>query len=194
MGVLAACHAAPAEDTFGSIPHQSRSQLIEKGLGMYAGKGVISCTGKLCHMQQLAVFVLLALLTVLVMIGQQQLYAGTSCFYCFRRGDPNLHSLGNGIYATGHQASCAGGFYQAHPAGAQVTLSVIEGTKGRDLVSAGLCCLQYGHSLFHFVRDTFDFNVDLRHSLLLPYCLEMALIRQVLMQAPHLIHFDVSMV
>jgi hypothetical protein len=194
--VLAAGYTATAEDTLGGVPYQGRRQLIQISPGVRACKGVVPCSGQLCHMQQLTVFILFALLTVLVMVGQQQLHAFSSCFHGSGGGDTNLHALGYRVYTAGYQTSCACGLYEADAAGAQIALAVVEGAEGRDLIPAALCSLQNSHSLFDFVRDSFDFDVDLSHkSFLLPYyCFEIALMRQVLMQAPHLMHFEVSMV
>ena len=183
VGVLAALHTTAAEYALAGVSHQAGSQAVHEGLGMLAGEGVIPRAGQLGHVQQLAVAVLVALLAVLVVVGQQQLHAVAAGVH--RRGgaDADLHALADGIDAAGHQAARAGGFDEAHAAGALVALAVVEGTQGRDLIAAGLGGFEDGQALLDLIGNALDF--DVQHCLAPPYRFSMAPKRQTLMQEPH---------
>ena len=103
--------------------------------------------------------VLVALLAVLIMIGEQEFYAVASRLNCCRRTDADLHSLRNRINAACHQSPGTGRFHKTDSAGTGIAFSVIEGTQGRNLISAGFCSLEDRQSVFNLIGDSLYFNV-----------------------------------
>ena len=122
------------------------------------------CSGEICHMEQLASAVFIALLAVLVMVGKQQLHRSAAGGHRCGGGDEHLHAFVYRVYAGGNQGAGALNLHEADPAGTLGTFSVVEGAKGGYVISAGSGGLQYGQSLLYLIGDAFDFDVDLCHA------------------------------
>ena len=185
MSVGAAGDAAAAEHALGGVADEGGGELVEMSLGLDAGVLVLFRAGDGGDVEELALAVLLALLAVFIVVGEQELNASSAGLNGLGRGDADLHALGYGVDAAGDEASRSGGLNEADAAGADVALAVVKGAKGGDLITAGLRSLKYGHAGFDLIGDAFDFNIDFRHLLIPPYLFSIAPNLQVDIQAPH---------
>ncbi len=129
MSVLTSLDAAAAEDTLGCISYESGSQLVVVCLRVNALECAFSCACYISNVQEFALAVLIALLAVHVVVGEQKLYAVSSCGCSCRRGDLDLHTVGNGINAACNKTSCTGCLYETYTAGSLVALTVVECTE-----------------------------------------------------------------
>ena len=114
--IRASCYASSAEDALGCISYESRSEHVDMRLGMYSLERAFSGSRYGSYMEKLALSVLLALLAVLIVVGEQELYTLPSCLYGHRGRDPYLHSFVHRIYAASNEASGSGSFNKAYTA------------------------------------------------------------------------------
>ena len=129
MSVLTSLDATSAEDALGSISYETRSNLIKMCLGLSALESAFSCASNVSDMEQLALSVLVALLAVHVVVGEQELYAVSSCCYSCRRRDLDLHALSYRINAACYESSCTCCLYETNTAGTLVAFTVVECAK-----------------------------------------------------------------
>ena len=160
MCVFASCNTASAKDTFAGITHDGRVEFIDgyRSLGTFEHFG--SCTGKFCNVKKFAFSVFVALLAVYGMVGKKKFNRSSSCCGCFRRGNADFHTFENGEYAGSNKASHAFDFNKANTAGTLVAFAMVKVAKGRNFISAGSCCVNYGKAFFNLIRMAFDFDVD----------------------------------
>ena len=120
-------------------------------------------------MEKFAFSVLLALLAVYGMVGKKKLNGSSSCRGGFGGRNADFHSFKNREYAGSNKASHAFYFNKANAAGTLVAFAVVEIAKGRNFVSAGSCCVDYGKAFFNLIRMAFDFDINFAHFLCPPY-------------------------
>ena len=129
MSIGAACDTTSAKDALGGVADKSGSKCIDMCLRVNTGECVFSCACDLSYVKELALAVLVALLAVLIVIGEHKLYRSSTCLNSCRRRDLDLHTLSYRIYAGCNESSCACCFYQANTAGTLVALAMIKCTK-----------------------------------------------------------------
>ena len=159
VGILAPGHAAAAEDALGGVPDDGGGDLVEGGGGLGTLIAALPGTGQVGHVQQLALAVLVALLAVNVMIGQQQLHGSPAGLAGLGAGNDDLHALVDGVDTGGDQASCALDLHQTDTAGTIGALAVVKSTEAGDLVAALLGGLQDGQALFDLIGNAFNLNI-----------------------------------
>ena len=164
MRILAARYAASAEDALAGITNQTRSKAINKDFRMNSGKCVISGTDKLSNMQKLALSVLVALLAVLIVVGEQKLYRAAACFDGLRRRNADLHAIADRIYAARNQSARTGRLDQTDTAGALIALTMIKGTQRRNLIATGLGSFQNRQAFLNLIFNSFNFNLNHSHA------------------------------
>ena len=164
MRILAARHAASAQDTLAGVTDKRRSDPVNEDFGVCSGKCVIPGTDQLCYMKQFAMTVLVTLLAVLVVVGEQQLYRAAACLDSLRRRDPDLHAIADRIDTARDQSARAGRLDQTGTAGTLVALTMIEGTQRRNLIATGLGSFQNRQAFLNLIFNSFNFNLNHSHA------------------------------
>jgi hypothetical protein len=160
VSVRATSNATTAEYALGGVSYDGGADLVNGNLGLGALEHIVSCTSETSNVEKLALLVLVAGLAVHGVVGEKKLNGSSSCRYCLGRGDGDLHTLVYGIYAGCYESACTGCLNETNTARTSVALSVVECAKSGDLISASLCSLKYGQSLFNLVGNAFDFNIN----------------------------------
>ena len=177
VGVFAALDAAAAKNALAGIADYGGVEHIHGGGSFFALEHILFRAGELCHVKQLAATVFIALLALHGVVGKQKLNAGAAGNGCLGRSDVDFHSVGNGVYAGGHKASCAFYLNKADAAGTAAAFAVVKIAKRGNFISAALCGFKNCNALFHKIRVSFDFNAYHFHvvpSLFLKDCAELA--------------------
>ena len=159
VGVLATGHTAAAEDALGSVTNDCGGQLIHRNRGLAADVSTLTGTGNRSHVQQFALSVLIALLTVNVMVGQQQFHRSPAGLGGLGTGDNDLHAFVDRINTGGNQTSCTLHFHQADTAGTVAALTVVECTETGNLIAAGLGGFQNGQAFCNLIGNAFNLNI-----------------------------------
>ena len=81
MSIGAACDTTSAEDTLGCVADKSGSKCIDVCLRVTALEGIFSCACDLSNAEALTLAVLVALLAVLVVVGEHELYRSSAGLY-----------------------------------------------------------------------------------------------------------------
>jgi hypothetical protein len=116
VSIGATSDTTAAEDTLGCITDKSGSESIDVCLRVNTLESIFSSACDLSYVEELALAVLIALLAVLIVIGEHKLYRSSTSLYCCRRRDLDLHTLSYRIYAGCNESSSACCFYQADTA------------------------------------------------------------------------------
>ena len=74
MSIGATCNTTSAEDTLGCVTDKSGSECIDMCLRVNALEGIFSCACDLSNAEELALAVLIALLAVLIVVREHELY------------------------------------------------------------------------------------------------------------------------
>jgi hypothetical protein len=116
VSIGAASDTTAAEDTLGCITDKSGSKCIDVCLRVNTLESIFSCACDLSYAKELALAILIALLTVLIVIGKHKLYRSSTSLYCCRRRDLDLHTLSYRIYAGCNESSGACSLYETYTA------------------------------------------------------------------------------